>query len=273
MNRIFPALLVSLSWIAPESAQQLTQRANITGNAVDGKCTIEVNIDGSAEVEIQGDVGRIRNLSGQPAAWRRFVCNGRMPANPRDFRFRGIDGRGNVQLLQDPRQTGGRIVFRIDDPQGGREGYTVDLEWRASSGGQWNAQDTRGWQGPAARGDSGIREQSDPADRRAPIGIGDQRHEDADRDRKGYDELGRWNRDGAAGIIKACQTAATRRIESDGFRNVTFRNVTLGDKPGRNDRVTGIAAAQQGWRNAGFQFSCSVDLSTGRVRSVEVQRR
>ncbi len=273
MNRIFPMLLVSLSWIAPESAQQLTQRASITGNAVDGKCTIEVIVDGSAEVEIQGDVGRIRNLSGQPAGWRRFVCNGRMPANPQDFRFRGIDGRGNVQLIQDPRQTGGRVVFRIDDPQNGREGYTVDLEWRGSSGGQWNSQDTHGWQGSDSRHDGGAPEQRDSADRHGPMGMSDPRNQDATGDRRYYDERGRWNKDGVAEAMRVCQTAAAERIRGDGFRDVTFRNVAPDDKPGRNDWVNGSAAAQQGWRNAAFQFSCSVDLATGQVRSVEVHRR
>ena len=118
MNKLYVASLASLAWTVPGTAQQVTRRANITGNEADGKCTIEVIVDGAAEVEVQGDVGKMRNLSGQRPVWRRFVCNGRMPKNPHDFRFRGVDGRGNVQLLRDPRQNGGRIVFRIDDPDG-----------------------------------------------------------------------------------------------------------------------------------------------------------
>jgi hypothetical protein len=254
MNKLYLTLLASFVWTVPGTAQQVTRHANITGNAVDGKCTIEVSVDGSAEVEVQGNVGRIRNLSGQSAVWRRFVCNGRMPANPHDFRFRGIDGRGSVQLLQDPRQTGGRIVFRIDDPQGGREGYTVDLEWRGSSGGQWNNQDTRGWRGPGVTGDV--------------------RGDDANRDRRYYDERGRWKADGAAQAIRVCQAAVAERIQRDGFRNVTFRNVVPDNNPGRNDFVNGFATARQGWwRNAGFQFSCSVNLANGQVRSIVVNRR
>ena len=170
MNKLNLMAFALLALAIPGAAQQARMRANITGNAVDGKCTIEVNVDGAAEVEVQGGEGRIRNLSGRGAAWRRFVCNGVMPANPVDFRFRGIDGRGDVQLLQDPRQSGGRIVFRVDDPQGGREGYTVDLEWRGSRGGQWHTQDSRGWRGPH-----------------------DFRGNGANRDRRYYDERGRWN--------------------------------------------------------------------------------
>lgn len=118
MKKLSLALFALIVSTVPGTAQQVTRRANINGNAVDGKCTIEVVVDGSAKIEVQCDVGQMRNLSGSPAVWHRFECNGRMPASPHDFRFRGIDGRGDVQLLQDPRQTGGRIVFRIDDRGG-----------------------------------------------------------------------------------------------------------------------------------------------------------
>ena len=123
MNKLYLTSVAVFVMTIPATAQRVTRRANITGNAVDGECTIQVVVDGAAEVEVQGRVGRLRNLSGQRPTWSRFECNGQMPANPRDFRFRGVDGRGSVQLLQDPRQNGGRIVFRIDDPQSGRQAY------------------------------------------------------------------------------------------------------------------------------------------------------
>lgn len=271
MYKLYLTSLALLVWALPGTAQQVTRRANITGNAVDGKCTIEVNVDGSAEVEVQGGVGRMRNLSGSRPVWRRFVCNGKLPANPHDFRFRGIDGRGSVQLLQDPRQTGGRIVFRIDDPQGGREGYTVDLEWRGSSAGQWNNQDTRGWLGPDSRGD-GARDQRDSANRRGPDRV--TRGNDEDRSRRYYDERGKWNTEGTAQAIRVCREAAAERIRRDGFQNVTFRNVAADNNPGRRDFVNGFATARQNWwRSASYQFSCSVDLASGQVRSVDVNRR
>lgn len=115
----------------------LTRRATLTGRGGDGKCTIEVDVDDAAEVEVSGDMGLLRTLAGQTAVWRRFECNGPLPRNPGEFRFRGIDGRGNVSLVRDPRSSGGRAVVRIEDPKGGREGYTFDLEWRGSSSGVW----------------------------------------------------------------------------------------------------------------------------------------
>ncbi|MCX7605313.1 MAG: hypothetical protein N2036_14655 [Bryobacteraceae bacterium] len=121
-----------------------TLRAAIRGGGGDrGKCTAEVEVDGVAEVGIRGDTGEIRTVSGQPATWRRLECTGPLPANPSDFRFRGIDGRGRQELVGDPRTNRGLAIVRIEDPQGGREGYTFDLEWRGGSA--WPAGSGSGW--------------------------------------------------------------------------------------------------------------------------------
>ncbi len=111
-------------------AQMLERRADMTGggNPDRGKCTIEVRVDGAAEVEIRGDRAILRNLAGQPPQWRRFICNGPLPPNPADFRFAGVDGRGKQQLVRDPRN-GGVAVVRIEDPDNGSEGYTYDNFW------------------------------------------------------------------------------------------------------------------------------------------------
>jgi Protein of unknown function (DUF3011) len=144
---------------------QDTMRAVVKGNNTDhGKCTIEVNVDDVAEVEVSGDSARIRTLSGQPSQFRRFECNGIMPRRPADFRFQGIDGRGRVTLVRDPRD-GGPAVVRIEDPKGGREGYTFDLEWQGGSS---------GYQG----GNSGY------SDR--PGGYGSNRDRDRSQDRDQY---------------------------------------------------------------------------------------
>lgn len=144
MNQIawMAAGLLGLSTITSADA---VMRASISGRGGDsGKCTIEVEVDDAADIEIRQDTGRIRTLSGQRANWRRFQCNQPLPVNMAEFRFRGIDGRGRVELVRDPRSNRGAAVVRIYDPKGGREGYTFDLEWRGafaggnnSSGGGW----------------------------------------------------------------------------------------------------------------------------------------
>jgi len=118
--------------VVPGIAQNTERRATFAGGAGNntGKCTIEVYVDGSAEIEIRGDRGLMRTLSGQAAQWRRFVCSGPLPTNPGDFQFVGVDGRGRQDLIQDPRNGRGAAVVRVQDPEGGAEGYTFDLIWR-----------------------------------------------------------------------------------------------------------------------------------------------
>jgi hypothetical protein len=127
-------LTAASALIAPVCGQTSERRATFAGGGGNdaGKCTIEVYVDGSAEVELRGDRGFLRTLSGQQAQWRRFVCSGPMPANPSDFRFSGVDGRGRQELIQDPRGGRGVAVVRIQDTEGGAEGYTFDVVWRGA---------------------------------------------------------------------------------------------------------------------------------------------
>src|SRR3712207_7351908 len=65
-NAAFATVAV-LTITAAADAQIATRRASIVGNrGGEGKCTIEVRVDGAADVEVSGDMGRIRNLEGQP---------------------------------------------------------------------------------------------------------------------------------------------------------------------------------------------------------------
>lgn len=130
-----PRFLVPfLALAAVLPAQRITdsRMADIRGGGGDGKCTIEVEVDDIAEVEIQGNRAQIRTMAGSPARIVRFVCNQVMPNNPYDFRFQGIDGRGRQELIRQPGR--GAAVVRIDDPKGGREGYTFDIFWRGGTG-------------------------------------------------------------------------------------------------------------------------------------------
>jgi len=83
-----------------QQQQGLQRRASIVGGGgLDyGKCTIEVWVDGGAQVEIIGDTATLRDTNGQTPQWRRFECTGPLPANPANFRFAGVDGRGSQKL-------------------------------------------------------------------------------------------------------------------------------------------------------------------------------
>lgn len=205
-----------------------------------GICTIEVNVDGAAEIEIFGDNGLLRTLSGQAATWRRFQCNEPLPRNPVDFRLAGVAGRGTVRLLRDPRSTGGRAVVQINDPQGGRGGYTFHLQWRRTGGGGWS---------PAPHVPPPVPYPPPPGHGSGPGGLP------------------------VANAVRGCQDAVTGRLNRDGYPYVTFERTVPDNGPGRHDWVIGTVTGRRGYETTRFAFSCSVDFNTGRVRSIDVSRR
>jgi hypothetical protein len=230
---------------APLLAQRTTTfQAEVRGSGNSGKCTIEVNVDGAADIEIRGTTARMRTLSGQVARWVRFQCNAPFPVGGMsDFRFRGIDGRGRQTLVRDPRNNGGVAVIRIEDPHGGSEGYTFDIEWSGGYSG--------GGGGGFGRGREGRYDgRDDYGDGRRGGGFG----AGNDQDR----------------AVRMCQDAVRSRASRDyGIRSPDFERTTLDNGSGRQDRVIGTF---RGGRDR-YEFSCSVDSRSGSIRSVDLRRR
>jgi len=224
-----------------------------------GKCTVEVVVDDVAQVEIRGTTGVLRTMSGQPAQWRRFECNGPLPANAPDFRFAGVDGRGRQSLIRDPRQ-GGAAVVQIEDKDAGAEGYTFDIFW-----------DMRGG-GPGYPTQGGVAPQPPPMRR------------DDDRDREGgyrpnyrdSDYYRRYHHGfGVDEAIRVCQqnvvNQASRRFRSN---DIHFSRTAIDDGPGRQDWVTGsLDVHGRDGREERYRFSCSVDFENGRVRTADIDPR
>ena len=241
-TRLFIAAAAFAVIAGPLTAQTFQRRAEIAGGGYSdrGKCTVEVVVDGAAEVEIRGDSGTVRNLSGQPAQWRRFQCTGVLPANPGEFRFAVLEGRGHQQLVRDPRN-GGVAVVRIEDPEGGAQAYAFEFTW----GG--------GAPPPVVR-----ENRPDPSQ-------WDQR---GDRDRL---VNRRYTADQA---IRICQDNI-RQQARERFRtyssNITFQRTAMDDNPGRNDWVMGTFSVRRGYRGQEtHRFACSVNFDNGQVRSATI---
>src|SRR4051812_7890964 len=94
-------LITALVAISVANAQTFRRQASMVGGGTSngGRCTVEVVVDGAAEVEIRGTTGTLRNLSGSAPQWRRFECTSPLP-NGTDFRFTGVDGRGRQELVR-----------------------------------------------------------------------------------------------------------------------------------------------------------------------------
>lgn len=118
-------------------AQQYeTTRARITGGGGNGKCSFEVLVDGTVEIEVLGDQARMRSLAGANGQWRKMECNQALPANPAQFGFNPTGGRGKQSLTTNPNDNRGVAVVRIEDSQGGSDTYKFDMTWNGSTGPQ-----------------------------------------------------------------------------------------------------------------------------------------
>jgi hypothetical protein len=233
-------LILACVGLVSAAAQAQQRRATLTGNSNSsrGKCTIEVVVDGSADVEISGDSAILHNQSGQQPQWRRFECTARMPVNPANFRFAGVDGRGRQQLIRDP-QNGGAAVVRIEDNANGTEGYTFDITWDGENYPTSGPDRFPGRQGNNRVGD---------------------RQGDGSR---------QFSTDQAT---RDCQDSvreqAARRFNG---ANLAFRTTTLDDRPGRRDWVVGTFDLRGRGQPESYRFSCSVNLDSGQIRSAEIE--
>ena len=86
--------------------------------------------------------------------------------------------------------------------------------------------------------------------------------------------LGGGNAFTAQQAINVAREAVADRARRDyGYRDVNFLQIGVDNNPGRSDWIMGTFEARRGQAGRQFRFSCSVDFSSGRVRSVDVVRR
>jgi hypothetical protein len=225
--------------VGPMAGQVYEKRATVLGpvSGGHGKCTVEVVVDGTTDVEIRGDQAVLRNVNGQAPQWRRFDCTGPLPTNPVDFRFSGVDGRGSQQLIRDPR-TDGVAVVRITDRQGGPEGYTFDITW---SGGSVNSNE---------RIYSGQNRNEPYYDRGGPGGPGRLISTDE--------------------AIRICEDAVRQEAaQRFRMRDIEFRREAAEDNRGPRDIVAGTFVSRIGQRGS-HRFSCTMNLNTGRLQAVQI---
>ena len=288
MKKLVPGIVVLASFSFVLNAQTYQRQANIMGggNPNQGKCTIEVVVDGAAQVEIRGNTATLRNLSGRPAQWRRFDCSAPMPVNAANLRVQGIDGRGRQSLIQDPRNSGATIV-QIEDRQGGAEGYTFDMMWdaRGDYNGAYNGNqnDQRNNPNYDQRNNPNYDQRNNPNyDQRARTTDGrnmpyDERYREQDERYRGMNREGAYYRQyghgfGTQEAVRVCQTEVARQAMQRFSRvgEIHFMRTTIDDQPGREDWVLGSVDVHRGMRQEIYDFSCSVNFDSGRVRTAQL---
>ena len=266
-RQILRTLAICAALVSAVYAQSYQRQATIAGGGSPdrGKCTIEVVVDNVAQVEIRGTTATLRNVSGQAPQWRRFECTAAMPANPANFSFAGVDGRGQQSLVRDPRN-GGVAVVQIEDKDGGSEGYTFDITW-----------DSRGLNNggnPQYRPNAGAVTENPPAYR----DNSQNRDRSGDQYRPNYRDSGYYRQYGHGftenEAVRICQQEVTRQAtQRFRSRDIHFERTMIDDNPGRGDWVTGSLDIQSGPRGGTYGFSCSMDFDSGRVRSAQLDPR
>lgn len=73
--------------------------------------------------------------------------------------------------------------------------------------------------------------------------------------------------------IQACEASVEQQVSRDGFRRIDFGSVRMDERRGRGEFVVGTASTPDRDRPTWFDFSCSVDMRDGTVRSADVTRR
>ena len=256
---------LTLAALAASAVPALAQRgepfqAQVRGSGDSGKCTIEVRVDDVAEVEVRGTTGYLRTLQGQPASWVRFVCNAPFPTGGmQEFKFKGIDGRGRVELRRDPRENRGAAVVYIVDNKGGSEGYTFDLEWK---GGYLGSGGGGGWNRPNRPGNSGNNG-----------GFFGGNSGGSSGGNSGSGGFFGGNDNNLSNAIRACQSAITDRLRGDGYSNPNYGSASYSDISGKRDWLTGQGRARRSGSNYDFDYACRMDTGRAEVREVDLRMR
>lgn len=141
INRNWKMLAAALLTAAPLAADRFTEfrprpTRDFNPRAAEGWCAVRVWVDDEVNVFVRGNRVMVETVRGRHPYDAGTECSGPLPAGPMEFRFRGLDGRGNVDLIEEPsRRNGFRSWVRIIDRRGGGEEHHFRIFWRAAGGG------------------------------------------------------------------------------------------------------------------------------------------
>ena len=236
--------------LAQRGTVSINPRITGGGDSSSGKCIVRIMVDNTVNVRLGNGQILVDTLEGQPSRDDGSECtsmlrNGR---NLSDFRFRGIDGRGEVRLASDPRQDQrGEAVISIRDTKGGDEGYTFEVSWQGDNG---NSNTGGGFFG----GNNSTNNNNNNN------GRNNNNRRNNNNNAAGYDRA-----------VTACMERVRSQIQRDyNVNNVNFDNMNANNNSGQRDRISGTARSGNG--NDQFRYTCQANLNNGNVRSVSVSR-
>jgi len=126
------ALSATVAFAQPQFTT-MRHAPNWNPGAREGFCEVRVVVDNVAEVGLRGERVFVRTLQGAPARDAGTTCTAPLPrTGATNFRVRGMEGRGNAQLVEQPNPENGYVaVIRIEDQQPGASEYRFRVDWQA----------------------------------------------------------------------------------------------------------------------------------------------
>lgn len=95
-----------------------------------GSCDLELKLDQTVEVTLQGRFLLYDVVSGGKPSELRGACTGPLPASDTSITVQKTKGRGLVLVQQRPAPQNGFLArVRIEDPASGEETYQIRIDW------------------------------------------------------------------------------------------------------------------------------------------------
>ena len=126
-------VLLSLAAAAPPALRfEPKQSRDFNAESPHGYCLLRLKAGGDVNVYLHGSSVEVEVVKGDDVSDQGSECSQALPSDATlsNFEFKGLTGRGTLQLIEQPTQENGfRAWVRIKDTKKGTDIYSFRLSW------------------------------------------------------------------------------------------------------------------------------------------------
>jgi hypothetical protein len=139
-HRVKSALRLTLAAAAALAVTATTARAQYGRQQQQSRVEVlewRGQVDREIQIQVDNRQASVIEMGSNERARRRVNMLSGIPNRPGRLYVQRIDGRGDVDVIQQPSQSNGyRATIRIRDPKGGADRYRIAVYWEST--GRWN---------------------------------------------------------------------------------------------------------------------------------------
>jgi hypothetical protein len=121
---------LNLSYRAPRRPGGARGSSRTAATASGGWFRWQGRVDGSDHIILQGDTVSIRHLQNNPITGATYELSGPLPGVAATLRLNKLQGRGRVEIVNQPAAWNGySCTVLVDDPDGGADLYRFEIVW------------------------------------------------------------------------------------------------------------------------------------------------